>query len=302
MTSTPSPTDSATPASTSTIPFVSQPVTTGAYACDDGQVYVWIVDSSGKGQYKCDVNQQYRPSKNHRGPVIGGSLGAVFIALLIIAALIIYGRYKRKRYERLAYEKDTVDLANELSAAPLLGNETGSSNYKPELGLGTKLALAFGLSKSRNWKTSSESSIRPLIPAPEEAGTELTMDIVNRPIEKDATLEHIDGSIPYRTEKTADAYPILIQYPLFQETAGYSPNYSSASLAHGNVRGSPRRMHAQHQAMATSPPTFESPDEILTREYAMAQMTGDAAIEAARQSSSKRESAQPFNPFNAVPS
>ncbi|KAJ1952961.1 hypothetical protein EC988_003268, partial [Linderina pennispora] len=60
---------------------------------------MWIVDSSGSGKYECKVDQQYRPAKSHRGPVIGGSLGAVFIALLIIAALIIYGRYKRKRYE-----------------------------------------------------------------------------------------------------------------------------------------------------------------------------------------------------------
>ncbi|KAJ1954678.1 hypothetical protein EC988_002302, partial [Linderina pennispora] len=208
----------------------------------------------------------------------------------------------RKRYERLAYEKDTVDLANELSAAPLLGNSANSDNFKPELGLGTKLALAFGLSKSRTWKNSSESSIRPLIPAPEEAGTELTMDIVNRPIEKDATLELVEGSIPYRTEKTADAYPILTQYPLFQDTADYSPNYSSASLPNNNGRGSPRRAQGSQLTMATSPPAFESPDQILTRGYAMAQMTGNAAIEAARQSSSKRDSAQAFNPFNAVPS
>ncbi|KAI8319576.1 hypothetical protein GQ54DRAFT_306183 [Martensiomyces pterosporus] len=324
------PTTSATSPTTTSYNPCSSPTQT----CSASQAPVLVFSSSGSCSWVCQADPQYRKSSNAKKPIIGGSLGAMVFVLFIILTLLVATRYKRKNAERKAYLKDTADLADELSGVHLLDEasvrgsqstgfnnaDIGHSSSRPHedsvnLGIGAKLGLALGIpsNSSRGWKAKSDVFVKPLIPGPEEAGTELTMDIVDRPIETDTTLATRDGSTPYRQEKTADAYPLLSQFSLFPHSAAtpfsglvnesatslpINPNFGFMPPTQSHSR---RKGHRPRNAV-TSMPVFESPEEVMLRNYEAARSSGDAALAAAQESARLRESEVFFNPFNAVPS
>ncbi|KAJ1963808.1 hypothetical protein GGI12_001823 [Dipsacomyces acuminosporus] len=320
------------PAPSKPAPAPTNPCPTPTEPCMENEASILFLSQDGTCRWVCQPDPQYRKVANAKKPIIGGSLGAVVLMLFALLVLLLATRYKRRKAERRAYLKDTADLADELSGVHLLESSQPQSSQSTELHpsgtnslarsrrdlaslrVGTKLGLVFGAhSVNKALKTSSDPATRPLIPTFEEPGTELTMDIVDRPAEADTTLAVMDGSTPYRQEKTADAYPLLAQFSLLQHSVPVlftgSANESAMSLSNSCAPGYlattwTRTKHKNRQSKIpiASSPAFEPPEVLMMRRYEAVRNSGDAALAAAQESARIRQSEIHFNPFELAPS
>ncbi|KAJ2236201.1 hypothetical protein H4R99_003316 [Coemansia sp. RSA 1722] len=260
---------------------------TPTLTCEAGQIRVLSI-SQDSCQWSCQRDPYYKKARDNKGSVIGGSVGATAGVLLVLLAILLFTQARKRRRERAAYDKDTADLASELSDVPLMRSveRQGSQQHQQQQWSstsvpsstsdgGSRLASVFGIGGSRgsDW-------LVPRAPHPDEAGTELTMDIVDRPPENDPTLAVLDGSLPYRQEKTAAAYPLL------------------AEFSHEGAVAASESGSAKQQTAASV-----SPEAQLLHNYEVARYSADAAIAAARESALAGTPVMAsFNPFNAVPS
>ncbi|KAJ2505127.1 hypothetical protein IWW47_002189 [Coemansia sp. RSA 2052] len=259
-----------------------QPAT---FSCDDGQILVLSVSESSCS-WSCESDPHYHKPADNKRPVIGGSLGAMVL--------------------------DTADLASELSNAPLMqpsspGSPSGIEGLDASMGgYGHSRVFAWGAPRER--KSHSAFFATPAMPSPGEAGTELSMDIVNRPPESDPSLAATNGSTPYRQEKTADAYPLLSYFSGRLDPAPATFQHATLNQAPANIGRIPfpptsQAKPARLQRAPTQPDfDLEPPESHLMRSYAAARSSGDAAIAAARESAITTLPATAFDPFNAVPS
>lgn len=181
-------------------------------ACDDKGKMLVLSVSGDLCRWTCEPDPTYHRPPNKRS-VIAGSLGAMVGVLLVLLGLIFVARYRRRRHERAIRQKDEFDLANELSHAPLLATPTNELGHK---------ARSF-IPKTKGARLSDPMDTGIYTPAPGEAGTELSMDIVERPPENDPTLFSEDGVVQYRQEKTSDAYPMLSYFSYFPDTDNATP-------------------------------------------------------------------------------
>ncbi|KAJ2447028.1 hypothetical protein GGF42_005545 [Coemansia sp. RSA 2424] len=285
-----------------------QPAT---FSCDDGQILVLSVSESSCS-WSCESDPHYHKPADSKRPVIGGSLGVMVLVLFILLGILLFTQLKKRRRERATYLKDTADLASELSSAPLMqpsspGSPSGIDGLDASMGVyGHSRAFAWGASRER--KSHSAFFATPAMPSPGEAGTELSMDIVNRPPESDPSLAATNGSTPYRQEKTADAYPLLSYFSGRLDPAPATFQHATLSQAPANIGIIPfpptsQAKPARLQRAPTQPDLdLEPPESHLMRSYAAARSSGDAAIAAARESAITTLPATAFDPFNAVPS
>ncbi|KAI9479068.1 hypothetical protein LPJ79_003080 [Coemansia sp. RSA 1821] len=235
--------------------------------CNEGQIAM-LTESNSECKWTCQADPLYTKPANNKWPIIGGSLGAMLFVLALLLALLLLTYMRKRRRERLAFLKDTEDLASELSDQPLLAaypiDSTGSSAT-------SEPASFWGLRGTR-WK-SGEFFVAKA-PAPGDAGTELSMDIVDRPPESDPTLAIAEGVSPYRQEKTASAYPLLSKFS----------TELSGSLTHTpNAGKPPQRL------------------DIAMADYNAARFSGNIALAAARHSALSSPATGAFDPFHAVP-
>ncbi|KAJ2848265.1 hypothetical protein IWW36_003406 [Coemansia brasiliensis] len=235
--------------------------------CDEGQISVLTVSNS-ECKWTCQSDPLYKKPANNKWPIIGGSLGAMLFVLALLLALLFLTYMRKRRREHLAFLKDTEDLASELSDQPLLAaypiDSTGSS-------AASEPASFWGLGGSK-WK-SGEFFVAKA-PTPGDAGTELSMDVVNRPPESDPTLAIAEGVSPYRQEKTASAYPLL---------AKFSSNLSSSLIHTSNTGKQPQRL------------------DIAMADYNAARFSGNIALAAAQHSALGSPATGAFDPFHTVP-
>ncbi|KAJ1999414.1 hypothetical protein GGI02_004233 [Coemansia sp. RSA 2322] len=293
---------------------ISGPVNTPALAqatcqpasltCANGQILVLSI-SGNSCSWSCEIDPHYKKPVDNKKPVIGGSLGVMASVLLVLLGILIFTQLKRRRRERATYLKDTADLASELSSAPLMQplsprSMLGDDDVLDASGAGQARARAFSWGGSKDRKAHSAIFITPAMPSPDEAGTELSMDIFNRPPENDPSLAAANGSAPYRQEKTADAYPLLSH---FSGRLDLPPVSGSERVLPVLFPPASQAKPARLQRTPTQP-TFdlEPPEDHLMRSYAAARFSGDAALAAARQSAITTSPAMAFDPFNVVPS
>ncbi|KAJ1852989.1 hypothetical protein GGH12_005195 [Coemansia sp. RSA 1822] len=216
--------------------------------CDVGQIPV-LTESGTTCKWECQHDPLYKKPANNKWPIIGGSLGAMMVVLAALVSLLLFVYCRKRRRERAAYLRDTADLASELSDTPLLKS--------------TYLAPA----SVPKWRGAEDMSFVVLAPNPGDAGTELSMDIVDRPPENDPTLAVSDGAPPYRQEKTASAYPMLAQY--------------------------------SHPADLATSMSILANNGVLS--YEAAKKSGNAALAAARNSVRGSPVSGTFDPFRTVP-
>ncbi|KAJ2910801.1 hypothetical protein GGI21_000498 [Coemansia aciculifera] len=259
--------------------------------CDEGQMLVLSVSGSSCS-WSCEKDPHYQTPTNNKRPVIGGSLGAMVFVLFVLLGVLLFTQLKKRRRERAMYLKDTADLASELSSAPLIQPLSPGSPSDLD-GLDASHPQVFAWRSIGDRKAHPGFFATPAMPSPGEAGTELSMDIINRPPESDPSLAASNGSTPYRQEKTADAYPLLSYFSGRPDTVSTPipfPPISQAKLA-------------RLQRTPTQPDLdLEPPESHLMRSYAAARSSGDAAIAAAHESAIATLPATAFDPFNAVPS
>ncbi|KAJ2683127.1 hypothetical protein IWW39_005675 [Coemansia spiralis] len=300
--------------STSTSASILPTCPPATLTCADGEMLVLLVSNSSCS-WGCDTDPHYQKPSDNKRPVIGGSLGAMVLVLLVLLGLLLFTQLKKRRRERAMYLKDTADLASELSSVPLMRLSSPGSLSEAEGpdasmgGQGHSRAFSWGAPRER--KTHSAFFVTPTMPSPGEAGTELSMDIVNRPPESDPSLAASNGSTPYRQEKTADAYPLL---SYFSGRLDPPPTtFQTASLGQAPVNlvrtppipfppTSQARFARQQRAPMVTGADLEPPESQLMRSYAAARSSGDAAIAAARESAIAAPPATAFDPFSAVPS
>ncbi|KAJ1828519.1 hypothetical protein LPJ56_001060 [Coemansia sp. RSA 2599] len=297
---------------------------TTSLVCKAGQIRVLSI-SQGSCSWSCQKDPYYKEPRDNKGSVIGGSVGATAGVLIVLLAVLLFTQAKKRRRQRAAYEKDTADLASELSDLPLMQNvqhqgsphrSLSSTSVPSSSDSGSKLAMAFGVGGSRRRRPQSSAWVVPRAPHPEEAGTELTMDIIDRPPESDPTLAAFEGALPYRQEKTATAYPLLAE---FSHGSNASSSHGAACTTGANgaasesselfVSGSASPKQGRLLRKHRTPANYDhaaiivSPEDQLLHNYTIARYSADAAIAAARESAVV---ATPilaaFNPFNAVPS
>ncbi|KAJ1844916.1 hypothetical protein LPJ73_005014, partial [Coemansia sp. RSA 2703] len=294
---------------------------TPTLVCDLGKIRVLNI-SDNSCSWTCEVDPHYQKPRNNKGPIIGGSVGATAGVLLALLVMLLVTQVKRRRRARAAYLKDTADLASELSDLPLMqhANRTqhSSASSVPSSGNAadakpsSKLAMSFGIGGSQKWRSShSDAWATPRMPNPDEAGTELTMDICDRPPESDPTLAATDGALPYRQVKTAAAYPLLEEFSHNTESSSVRAGDAGVNGYSGQIpepAGSPqsqaRHLFRKKQMTRGSNEysDFATPEIQLLHNYEIAQYSGDAAIAAARDSAVGTPIVAAFNPFNAVPS
>ncbi|KAJ2097683.1 hypothetical protein GGI16_004499 [Coemansia sp. S142-1] len=300
--------------STSTSGSVLPTCPPATLTCNDGEILV-LLASGSSCSWGCDIDPHYQKPTDNKRPVIGGSLGAMVLVLLVLLGILLFTQLKKRRRERATYLKDTADLASELSSVPLMQPPSpGSPSEAGRLGSsigdhGHSRVFAWGTSRER--KTHSAFFATPTMPSPGEAGTELSMDIVDRPPESDPSLAATNGSTPYRQEKTADAYPLLSYFSGRLDPAPTTFQTVTLNLPPANLERPPlipfpsisQAKFARLQRTPTIPGyDLEPPESQLMRSYAAARSSGDAAIAAARESAIAAPPATAFNPFNAVPS
>ncbi|KAJ2742919.1 hypothetical protein GGI20_004139 [Coemansia sp. BCRC 34301] len=278
--------------------------------CEDGQILVLSVSGSSCS-WSCEKDPHYQKPSNNKRPVIGGSLGAMVLVLFILLGILLFTQLKKRSRERAMYLKDTADLASELSSAPLMQPPSpGSPSGADRLDVSNSHSRVFAWGSSKERKAHSAFFATLAVPSPGEAGTELSMDIVNRPPESDPSLAATNGSTPYRQEKTADAYPLLSYFSgrLDPSTTLQSTALNQASASVGKTTPIPFPPTSQAKPTwlqrTSSQPGYdlEPPESHLMRNYAAARSSGDAAIAAARESAIASPMAAAFDPFNAVPS
>ncbi|KAJ2721097.1 hypothetical protein GGI07_004202 [Coemansia sp. Benny D115] len=281
--------------------------------CTADQMQVLRVATDGSCRWTCENNPYYKKPAHNKGPIIGGSVGATAAVLLLLLVALLFVQIRKRRRERAAYLKDTADLASELSDLPLIAQKpysrhpssASSASSVPSTGItppasqisgASRFAQAFGLWSAQRKGAHGLAPLVAKVPRPGEAGTELTMDIVYRPPESDPTLAVADGdALPYRREKTADAYPLLAQ--LSQQSSAEA--VSEATGIYTTLAPQPSRRRKLSRKL---PVQLVSPEDQLIRDYEVARSSADAAIAAARDSSVGTPLVSAFNPFNAVPS
>ncbi|KAJ2157789.1 hypothetical protein GGF46_004253 [Coemansia sp. RSA 552] len=280
-----------------------------------------LVGSGESCAWECQADPLYKEPVNNKGPIIGGSLGATVFVLSVLIALLLYVQCKKRKREQAAYLRDTEDLASELSGEPLLkymdpvhpvpnsnssglrGAETlGFDSSSDGSNTGTKFALFFG--RHRSGSRTHADLAAPFVvkaPSPEDLGTELTMDVVDRPPESDPTLAIGDGTIPYRQEKTATAYPLLTRFsnpPDPSTEMGQLFGYTDATPPLAHMGGKNPRKLSTYSGIGSDMPEYRA-----RMEYEAARSSGDAAIAAAaRHSAMMSPATAAFDPFNAIPS
>ncbi|KAJ2861024.1 hypothetical protein GGH94_005157 [Coemansia aciculifera] len=300
--------------STSTSVSVLPTCPPATLTCNDGEILVLSVSSSSCS-WSCDIDPHYQKPTDNKRPVIGGSLGAMVLVLFVLLGILLFTQLKKRRRERATYLKDTADLASELSSVPLMQPPSPGSLSEVERldsgigGQGHSRVFAWGTSRER--KTHSAFFATPTMPSPGEAGTELSMDIVDRPPESDPSLAATNGSTPYRQEKTADAYPLLSYFsgrldPAPTTFQTVTLDQAPANLGRPPLIPFPPTSQAKFARLQRTPTmsgyALEPPESQLMRSYAAARSSGDAAIAAARESAIAAPPAMAFDPFNAVPS
>ncbi|KAJ2358148.1 hypothetical protein IWW50_001240 [Coemansia erecta] len=236
-------------------------------SCGVGEIPV-LTGSGTTCEWACQPDPLYKKPANNKGPIIGGSLGAMVLVLSVLVTLLLFVYCRKLRREHAAYLRDSEDLASELSDTPLL-----KSTYMAQ-------------SSMAKWRGTDDVGFVAMAPAPGDAGTELSMDIVDRPPENDPTLAVSDGAPPYRQEKTASAYPMLARYS--------QPTDLMASIdrmARDRGLGRPEDLMASIDRMAD--------DGRL--KYEAAKASGNAAIAAARNSARGSPVSGTFDPFRTVP-
>ncbi|KAJ2452697.1 hypothetical protein EV183_002757 [Coemansia sp. RSA 2336] len=235
--------------------------------CNDGQIAM-LTASDSACKWTCQPDPLYKKPVNNKWPIIGGSLGAMLFVLALLLALLLLSYTRKRRRERLAFLKDTEDLASELSDQPLLAaypiDSMGSS-------ASSEPPSFWGL-RGAKWK-SGEFFVAKA-PAPGDAGTELSMDVVDRPPESDPTLAIADGVSPYRQEKTASAYPLLSKF---------SAELSGPLARSPNADKQPQRL------------------DIAMADYNAARFSGNIALAAAHHSALGSPATGAFDPFHTLP-
>ncbi|KAJ1647802.1 hypothetical protein LPJ64_000836 [Coemansia asiatica] len=290
--------------------------------CEAGQIRVLNI-SQGSCNWSCQRDPYYKKTGNNKGSVIGGSVGATAGVLIVLLALLLFTQAKKRRRERATYDKDTADLASELSDLPLIQNSQRQGSHQQQQqssSSSTTVPNSSDGSSFQRWRTQTSAWVVPRAPRPEEAGTELTMDIVDRPPESDPTLAAFEGALPYRQEKTAAAYPLLAEFSHENKVSSHGRVVAAATgagIANGELSetsaGSSgtaslkqrRLLKKKHQVPASNNgyPEIVSPEEQLLYNYQIARYSGDAAIAAAQESAGAGTPIMTaFNPFNAVPS
>ncbi|KAJ2778558.1 hypothetical protein H4R18_004522 [Coemansia javaensis] len=302
-TSTRTSTRTSTSTGTSTSTSVAEPSATmvcppPATRCDEGQVQV-LVDGDGACRWECQADPLYVAPSNDKGPIIGGSLGAAVCVLAVLLGLLLFAHCKRTLRERAAYAKDARDLASELSDEPLLkdmreegasapGSSAGSATAEGS-GLAARLAPLFlGLGDLPAAQGSrADAPFRAERPALGAVGTELTMDVFDRPPEADPTLAIADGAAPYRREKTASAYPQLavFAYPHDPHVLDERPDAAAAAAAALVAHPSQPADVWRAPYAAQRGPVPGSPEDLARLSYDKARRSGSMAIAAARGSS-----------------
>ncbi|KAJ1832759.1 hypothetical protein LPJ63_003273 [Coemansia sp. RSA 2711] len=254
--------------------------------CDVGQIAV-LTESGTSCSWECQPNPLYKKPANTKWPIIGGSLGAMVFVLAALFALLLVAYYRKWRRERATYLRDTEDLASELSDVPLLKSAAAYPDAHNSSSAGSSATAAnshawgVGISK---WKAYPDIPFVARAPAPGDAGTELSMDIVDRPPESDPTLAVADGTVPYRQEKTAAAYPLLAKFSHTSDVAESMNQFANAM----------KRSKGPNQL----PEFSENPARSV---YEAAKLSGNAAIAAANDSALGSPVTGAFDPFHAVP-
>ncbi|KAJ2822986.1 hypothetical protein FBU31_004426 [Coemansia sp. 'formosensis'] len=282
--------------------------------CGDGEILILSVSDSSCS-WSCDIDPHYQKPTDNKRPIIGGSLGAMVLVLFVLLGILLFTQLKKRRLERATYLKDTADLASELSSVPLMrppspGLPSEAERLNMSIG-GQGHSRVFAWGASRELKSHSAFFAMPTMPSPGEAGTELSMDIVDRPPESDPSLAATNGSTPYRQEKTADAYPLLSYFsgrldpaPATFQTVAHSqaPVHLGAAALIPFTSTSQSKFTRLPRTSTMPGFDLEPPESQLLRNYAAARSSGDAAIAAARESAIAAPPATAFDPFNAVPS
>ncbi|KAI9500755.1 hypothetical protein BX070DRAFT_229817 [Coemansia spiralis] len=294
--------------------------------CNKGEMEVLVV-SETSCVWECKKDPLYKKTTSSKHTVIGGSVGAVAFVLLVLLGILLFTQYKKRKREYAAYAKDTADLASELSDTPLVPTHqrdqislesTAASTTVSTAGMiGSKVLFTLGLGSKIASGAKAKSIDIPLrVPLPGDDGTELTMDVLNRPPDKDPTLTIADGTpMPYRKEKTADAYPLLADFSHPSEIdTGIIGNYpmlygiSRVDMQQQTIRPAYALQKQQSIARRLQRPTsvnniaFGLPEARAMREYEAARHSGDAAIAAMHRSAFSTRTAAVFNPFHVSPS
>ncbi|KAJ2082762.1 hypothetical protein H4R24_001359 [Coemansia sp. RSA 988] len=285
-----------------------------ALACDDGQIGMILI-SGTSCSWECQPDPLFEKKSNRKGAIIGGSLGVTVFVLAVLLALLLRANFRKRRRERAMYMKDTADLANELSEEPLLKNvqntypvkddTTGSSNSQSSTNASTnevsgiKKASLFSFGNSAGQSEKPDAFFVAKAPNPGDAGTEMTMDIVDRLPNNDPTITIANGTAPYRQEKTACAYPLLELFSHPPDLATSMDHLllgnSIAPLPSHGVKEQKRRRTIDRKA-----PSFAETRPIA--EYEAARLSGNAALDAARISAASSHMTATFDPFHTVPS
>ncbi|KAJ2800690.1 hypothetical protein H4R21_003079 [Coemansia helicoidea] len=170
-------------------------------------------------RWACQPDPLYKAPSDSKGPIIGSSLGAMVLVLVVLLGLLLLAHAKKVRRERAAFNKDTEDLARELSYAPLLQPE--SSYRRPSVanastasqeGLASRLAPFLGLRSGAEQSARARPTFVSAAPGFAEPGTELTMDVVGRPPESDPSLVLSCDAAPYRQGTVVGEYPRLAEF------------------------------------------------------------------------------------------
>ncbi|KAJ1731653.1 hypothetical protein LPJ61_002428 [Coemansia biformis] len=274
--------------------------------CVEGEMRVLLGTEGGCG-WECQPDPFYKAPSNNKGPIIGGSLGAMLFVLGILLVLLLAVHGKKVRRERATYAKDTEDLVRELSSEPLLRStqsvyrrlSVGAASVATQEGLASRLAPFFGLRSGAEQSARLDPYFVAMAPVPNDAGTELTMDIVDRPPENDPSLAIAEGAVPYRQEKTAAAYPLLAVFSL-------PPDLDEPTeVHHGHGDIAPQQTPTAHPLeRADTLEDLVSPfsSHQTTPDYEAAKRSGHAAIAAARVTAMGSPALASFDPFCAIPS
>ncbi|KAJ1801274.1 hypothetical protein LPJ59_000423 [Coemansia sp. RSA 2399] len=282
--------------------------------CSDEQIPVLVV-SGLSCNWECQTNPHYVRATNSKPTVIGGSVGAVAFVLLVLVAILTFSQCRKKRRQRAVYNKDTADLASELSDIPLLQANDGQQHLSRRISfssarsaIGSRLRMFIGLDSGSSARSNANTAG---ILTPYDSGAELLMDISGRVPDDDPTLASVDGAAaPFRQEKTADAYSLLLE---FSEASGtnslpYRVEYSASVVqcpppkpthALQKQRSMARRLQ---RPVSTGCVELDLHEIRLLNDYEAAKYTGDAVIESMRKSTfSTPDSNAAFDPFNTVP-
>ncbi|KAJ2709094.1 hypothetical protein H4R19_004423 [Coemansia spiralis] len=189
-----------------------------------------LLGTDGACGWTCQRNPLYQAPSNNKGPIIGSSLGAMLLVLFVLLGLLVFVHSKKVRRERAAFDKDTEDLAHELSYEPLLLHNTqsvyrrhsiGTASVATQEGLASRLAPFLGLRSGAEQSARIKPTFVNAAPGFGEAGTELTMDIVGRPPEDDPSLTFPVHGKPYRREKAAAVYQVLADISKKSDDSAY---------------------------------------------------------------------------------